>query len=75
MNTFVGKSEIDEKSSFHLVYKEFNGGMVKSMHDEIRQVNPTLYICMGYMAAGGGSINPAPFVLFGEPSEWVGLDK
>jgi cholesterol oxidase len=75
MNTFVGKSEIDEKNSFHLVYKGFNGGMVKSMHDEIRQVNPNLYICMGYMVAGGGSINPAPFVLLGRPTEWVGPDK
>ena len=75
MKTFVGKSEIDGKDSFHLVYKAFNGGLVKSMHDEIRQVNPELYICMGYMAAGGGSINPAPFVLFGPPAAWVGPDK
>jgi len=75
MDTFVGKSEIDKKDSFHLVYKAFNGGIIKSMHDEIRKINDTLYICMGYMAVGGGSINPAPFILYGEPSEWVGPDK
>ncbi len=75
MDTFIGKSEIDDKNSFHLVYKSYNGGMVSSMHDEIRKVNDTLYICMGYMAAGGGAINPAPFVLYGKPSKWIGPDK
>lgn len=75
MDTFIGRSEIDDKDSFHLLYKAYNGGMVNSMHDEIRKINATLYICMGYMAAGGGSINPAPFILYGKPSDWVGPDK
>ena len=75
MDTFVGKSGIDDKDSFHLIYKPYNGGMVKSMHDEIRKINDNLYICMGYMAAGGGAINPAPFILYGQPAEWVGPDK
>ena len=75
MDTFIGRSEIDDKDSFHLLYKAYNGGMVNSMHDEIRKINDTLYICMGYMAAGGGSINPAPFILYGKPSDWVGPDK
>jgi len=30
---------------------------------------------MGYMAAGGGSINPAPFVLYQAPTAWIGPDK
>lgn len=75
MNTYVGKSTIDDRNSFHLDYSPYNGGLVHSMHDEIRKVNDRLFICMGHMAAGGGSINPAPFVLLGEPSPWVGPDK
>ena len=75
MDTWIAKSLIDERPSFHLVYKAYNGGLVRSMHDEIREINNTLYICMGYMAAGGGSINPAPFVLYGHPSPWVGPDS
>lgn len=75
MNTWVGPSTIDEGISFHLDYGPYNGGMVHSMHDEIRKINDRLYLGMGYMAAGGGSINPAPFILFGTPSEWKGIDK
>ena len=75
MNTWVGPSTIDERISFHLNYGPYNGGMVHSMHDEIRKINDRLYLGMGYMAAGGGSINPAPFVLYGSPSEWKGIDK
>lgn len=74
MDTWVGQSEIDDKDSFHLVYKDYNGGFVHSMHDEVRKINDTLFICMGYMAIGGGSINPAPFILHGKPSAWVGPD-
>ena len=30
----------------------------------------------GYrVTAGGGSINPAPFVLYGKPAQWLGPDK
>jgi len=75
MNTYVDKSNIDDKDSFHLDYSPYNTGMVHSMHDEIRRINATLYIGMGYMAAGGGSINPAPFVLYGKPAQWLGPDK
>jgi hypothetical protein len=75
MDTWIGISEIDGRNSFHLVYEAHNGGIVNSMHDEIRKVNDQLYICMGYMALGGGSINPAPFILYGDSTPWVGLDK
>ncbi len=75
MDTWVGKSEIDDRDSFHLVYKAYNGGLVNSMHDEVRKINDELYICMGYMAAGGGSINPAPFYVYQKPTPWIGLDK
>jgi hypothetical protein len=72
MNTYIGASNIDRKMSFHLDYSPYNSGLVHSMHDEIRKINDNLYIGMGYMAAGGGSINPAPFVLVGPPAVWVG---
>lgn len=75
MNTSIGKSPIDGKESYILDYSPYNGGTVHSMQDEIRKVNDTLFICMGYMGIGGGSINPAPFILFGEASPWVGPDE
>jgi hypothetical protein len=75
MNTWVGSSTIDDRVSFHLDYSPYNGGMVHSMHDEIRKIHDRLYLGMGYMAAGGGSINPAPFVLYGAPEKWKGIDK
>jgi hypothetical protein len=42
------------------------------MRDELRKINPTLFIGMGYMPIGGGSINPGPFVVYGNPSPWLG---
>ena len=71
MDTCVGKSNIDDRDSFHLDYSPHNCGMVGSMHDEIRKINDQLFLGMGYMAAVGGSINPAPFVLYGKPDKWV----
>jgi hypothetical protein len=71
MDTYVGKSNIDDRDSFHLNYSPHNSGLVGSMHDEIRKINDQLFLGMGYMAAGGGSINPAPFVLYGKPDKWV----
>ncbi len=74
--THVGPTTLgrDGRNSIHLVYHDFNSGTVKSMHDEARKINGNLYICGGYMALGGGWVNPAPFVLTGPSSEWVGLD-
>ena len=45
------------------------------MKDEIRKINKRLFLGMGHMAVGGGSINPAPFILSGEPEKWQGIDK
>jgi len=75
--TYMGPTTIgrDGRNSIHLVYHDFNSGAVRSMHDELRKINDRLFICAGYMALGGGAINPAPFVLTGEPAAWVGLDK
>ncbi len=65
MKTHIGKSVYDNKDSYHLIYKSFNNDIiVSSMRDEIRKINGNLYIGLGYMALGGGSINPSGFVLF-----------
>ncbi len=74
MNTWVGPSTIDDGVSFHLDYSPYNTGLVHSMHDEIRKINDRLFIGLGYMGVGGGAINPAPFILYGAPQPWTGID-
>jgi hypothetical protein len=73
MNTYIGPSAIDTRTSFHLDYNSYNTGLVHCMRDEVKKINDNLYICMGHMGIGGGAINPAPFVLLGPPTPWVGL--
>jgi len=75
LDSFEGKSPIDGKKSYILNYSAYNSGVVHGMQDEVRKVNDKLFICMGYMDIGGGSINPAPFILYGEPEKWMGPDK
>lgn len=75
MNTYHGLSYIDDKASFHLDYSPWNGFLNYTMHDEIRKINDRLFLGMGYMSAGGGPLNPAPFMLYGEANPWVGPDK
>jgi hypothetical protein len=74
MDTFVGKSRFDDKESFHLVYKAYNEGRNHSMRDEIRKINDGLLIGFGCIAWNLGTLNPTPFILYGEPSKWVGPD-
>jgi hypothetical protein len=75
MNAYIGKSPIDGKDSFHLDYSPYNSGTVHSMHDELRKINDNIFLGMGYMGIGGGSINPAPFLVIGPAVKWVGTDK
>jgi len=75
MNTYIGKSLIDGKDSFHLDYSPYNSGAVHSMHDELRKINDNIFLGMGYMGLGGGSINPTPFLIIGPAAKWVGPDK
>ena len=75
MNTYIGKSPIDGKDSFHLDYSPYNSGTVHSMHDELRKINDNIFLGMGYMGLGGGSINPAPFLVIGPAVKWVGPDR
>ena len=74
MRTYIGPSKIDREESLHLDYSPFNTGLVHTMHDEIRRINADLYLGMGYMAISGGSINPAPFAVYGPAKPWVGSD-
>ena len=77
MRTTLGESKIgkDKKTSFCVDYSADNSGTIHSMKDEIRQINPDLFIGAGYMGLGGGPMNPAPFALIGPPSPWVGPDE
>ncbi len=71
----VSKVGKDGKLSFQVDYSADNAGMIHSMRDEIRQINENLFIGAGYMALGGGPMNPAPFALIGPPKPWVGVDR
>ena len=71
MRTSIGTSVFDKKASFKLDYSPFNSGVVDGMRDELRKINPGLFIGMGYMPIGGGSINPGPFVVYGPPKPWI----
>ncbi len=75
MDTIVGRSRFDEKDSFHLVYKAHNKGRNHSMRDEIRKVNDSLYIGLGYVSWNLGKLNPSFFLLYGEADPWVGPDE
>ena len=72
MRTYVGPTTIgkDGRNSLHLDYGAFNTDLVKTMHDEVRQVNENLYICAGYLATTGGPLNPGPFTIIGPPKEF-----
>lgn len=75
MDTRVGISSIDDRDSFHLDYSQYNRFMIGTMSDEIRRINDTLLIGVGFMSIGGGPCNPAPFVVVGKPTKWVGPDR
>jgi hypothetical protein len=75
MDTEIGPSDYDSKPAFKLNYAAYNSGTVHSMRDEIRRINDHLFLGLGYMALGGGKINPAPFALIGPAKAWVGVDQ
>ena len=75
MDTEIGLSDHDGKPAFKLNYGAYNSGTVNSMRDELRKINDNLFIGLGYMALGGGKINPAPFLVIGPATKWVGTDK
>jgi hypothetical protein len=72
MRTYLGPTTIgkDGRNALHLDYGAFNDDLVKTMHDEVRQVNENLYICAGYLAGSGGPLNPGPFTIIGPPEEF-----
>lgn len=74
MDTFLDKSRFDDKDSFHLVYKAYNQGRNHTMRDEIRKINDRLFIGLGCLEWNLDTLNPAEFLLYGEPGPWIGLD-
>ncbi|MFP4477308.1 MAG: hypothetical protein ACLFOY_17225 [Desulfatibacillaceae bacterium] len=70
--TSLKPSMFDGRTSFCLDYSPHNRFLVHSMRDELREVNAELFLGLGAMAAGGGAVNPAPFVVYGKPEAWVG---
>jgi hypothetical protein len=77
IDTSIGSSSVvkDGKHSFLINYSAHNGGTVRSMRDELRKINDTLFIGAGHMALGGGPANPGPFAVVGKPRPWVGIDR
>ncbi len=75
MDISITNSRIDGKPVMLIDYHKYNGGIVRSLRDELRMVNDRIYIGMGYMGITGGSINPAPFLLYGNPEQWIGEDE
>ncbi len=73
MDTLVGPSAYDAKNAFLINYGPHNGGIVHTMRDELRRVNNGLYIGYGSLGIGGGSLNPSPFIVYGKPTPWVGM--
>jgi hypothetical protein len=72
--TFIGPSVFDQRTSFHLVYNDYNSFYTSTMKDEVRKVNDTLYLGLGRLTITLGKINPFPFVLMGPPEPWKGPD-
>jgi len=74
MDTSVGPSRFDGKDSFHLVYAAYNDGLNHTMRDEIRKINERLFIGVGCLAWNLDTMNPAFFLLHGDPEPWIGPD-
>lgn len=75
MKTYIGKSRVDDRESFHVDYTPFNRGPVCFIKDEVRRVNARLYIGISVIAPIGGSLNPMPFIVYGEAAPWTGVDE
>lgn len=52
MKTYVARSAIDDGTSYILEYRPFNGGLMRSMIDEVRRVAPGLYLGVGRVGVG-----------------------
>lgn len=72
IDTSIARSAYDDREAFHLDYGPYNSFLVHSMRDELRKVNQDLFVGFGCMAAGGGTINPSPFIVYGPARPWVG---
>ncbi|MCD4728239.1 MAG: hypothetical protein K8R46_11285, partial [Pirellulales bacterium] len=62
--TYIAKSSLDKRNSFFLDYSPYNSGLVHIFRDELRQINNTLFIGVGYLTFPGGSKINFPFFLY-----------
>lgn len=63
----VEKSKFDGKPALVLQYQYGDSilwGKLLRMRDELREISPGVWLGLGSMAATGGMINSAPFVMF-----------
>lgn len=75
MKTYLGESQMDGKATYHVDYRPFHRSLVRFIRDEIRKINDRLYIGMSVIGPIGGTWNPMPFVVYGEPGRWIGAEK
>lgn len=68
VETRVEPGALDEKPVLFIDYSCCNSLNLATMRDEVRRINKNLYLGMGYMALGGGSLNPASFSLAPMPT-------
>lgn len=62
--TYIAKSSLDKKNSCFLDYSPYNSGLVHIFRDELRRINNTLFIGVGYLTFPGGSKVNFPFFLY-----------
>ncbi len=74
MMTYIGKSEFDNKNSFHVDYKNIAKGLNGFVHDEVRKINDNIYLALVFFSFKGGRFNPLPFVIYDNPTPWIGPD-
>ena len=74
METYVGPSPVDGKTSFIIDYSRFNPAI--SMLDDLRRLDAGVYIGVAtYPDGAGHRTAPEPFLLVGPTDSWVGPDR
>ena len=64
MAASIRNSVFDDKTAMVLDYERYNDDMTRRIVDEIREINPNLYIGMAYVKFPPGTWHCFPFVLW-----------
>lgn len=75
MKISVGGSQYDGKNAYLIEYAPYNSIPTRWIRDELRRINGSLYIGMSAITPTGGALNPFPFIVYGEPEPWTGIDR